>query len=453
MPLPPLDNTSLRSSRVSGTTRLALMIDQSQLSESTIETVIAAAADPQLNFTARRVNGFHQVIEFASAVNGPAWSYNVLIDARTRSQCFNEMWENARNLAAAKFRRLQRHDREETIDRIATELATKLRPVPGIGIKLSSWDAWYAWRYLLSKRLKGAVAQQDHLAMPGGVPYVSLDDALANTDAIEHQLAHQAISDDTQDQLSLDTLIWHSARHLAGERTAGLLAGCRGGAQVDRMAVVCQATSWLLERGAQDPHLRVMFTEDATSAKLASWWALVAVQPATWGRYPARAVPTRAVINQVAAAVSDRECACTVGQSDRLRRCWLHSVSSRLKDLNDRDRVLHLVKTNAFECLRAAAIQAGLKPTRTDRAAAASSRRGQPLAPPPTGTSGSVGPVRGPLIRQLRLNYPPSLGYDSSTLLQPHDDGSRFVIVEVVHSDEPHYGDAVRAHLAMVESG
>jgi hypothetical protein len=451
--LPPLDVSDLRRSRVSGTRRLVLATAGERLSSTTIEAVIAAAADPRCDFRAHNTADYQTVVDAADAVNGSAWTFDVLTDPGVRRTWFAEMMRRAHDLARLEFRRLDEDDRVGAIDRLAFDLSTVLRPVDDIGIRLSSWDAWYVWRRLLPLRLVSAVGKQDRGLRWGPATYVSLDEALAGGGLAPSGIAGLGSHDPDPVELGLEELVWHGARHLIDERIPGMLANCRAGDQLKRTATVCQAALWVLEQGADHAVQRTMFVEDTVSAKQLCWHAMVAVRPEAWGRYPGRAVPTREVLASTAAAIDPGSCECAAGSSCRPRRCWFHSVSSRLKDLNGRDRVLHLILQLVTEMLRESALSSGVRPgRRVGHVPPRTSARPRQL-PPPAAEPRRPAVRPGLLTRQVRLGYPSALGYDITALLKPAADGQSYLTVELVRSDERGYAQAVIAHQAATESG
>lgn len=126
--------------------------------------------------------------------------------------------------------------------------------------------------------------------------------------------------------LALDRLVWQWAASWAEEEGARSVAAARAGATRDRRRDVVETSTRVLLLGAANEAVRHGFALDA---KLTTFRVLQSIRPATWGRYPSAALPTREILAQVAAEVR------TVGVGDAPSG-WHAAEEARRQDLHSR---------------------------------------------------------------------------------------------------------------------
>jgi hypothetical protein len=339
-----------------GLETLRLAAAERGLLEETVVAVFVAAFDPFGEFTASQADGYNAVVEASISVNGWAWTDACIVDSDSRREKFSAVFERAVGYASKHFPALHEHDRVAVVeDLLYLELSGAWIHSTVVDAELPGWmipGVVFGKRGRLKRRLldaKGKLVDREREVTvrrgDSGVTY-----GIQSWDKFVEALGEREpmirpMWDVPVDEAGIESVVWAAARVILTDRAETMIQSARAGSARDKVTLTVAAAEWVLTRGSQDSvnqqgepvsgssqELRHKYAQDSL---LVCFLGLRASAPATWGTYPETAVPTREVIEQVAAEAKARA---------DVNAAWFACLEARRVEVAKSGRVLHGVR-------------------------------------------------------------------------------------------------------------
>lgn len=302
------------------------------IDRAVMKAVCEAAWDLRLDLDARWVPGFAEVDDLGCATNGWPWASAMLEDPSPRWALYHLRVRQAAAYARREFSRLNDQDMDAGVAAGVYRASRKRLDIRGTYLQVPAWLVkpvflkYVEWELLTVARKidKARLAFDDK-------PYVPLSLVLETG---ERGIAPLDWLVASVDDLGIDAAPWHQAASSLAEVAEANIAEKRKGSAREKAELTYNAATLTLQRGAADAEVRECFGSDPL---LCCFHSLRAVAtPGTWAVYPYDKVPTRDVLAQVARDVTAQDLA---------NAAWFKAVEARRKELNDKGRLLHGIKS------------------------------------------------------------------------------------------------------------